>query len=594
MKNNHFSLIGALVLGFFAAVHPASGQGTAFTYQGRLNDGAGPANGSYDLQFAIYGSATGANDGFANQTNSATVVSNGLFVVTLDFGPGIFTGPDRWLEIGVRTNGGGGFATLSPRQKLTPTPYAIMAGSAGTLASGGLTGFRVESLPPGPSYSNVVDVAGGSPINGASGVAATVSGGGAVVNGFPFPNQADADFGTVSGGLWNIVTSGYGTIGGGFDNRASGIQFATVSGGDQNTASGYYTTVSGGQQNMASGTNSTVSGGYGNTASGAGAFIGGGGTDGVNFSGNTASGAVSVVGGGMGNSSGDYATVGGGSGNNSSGNFATVPGGENNTAVGNYSFAAGFRAKANHQGSFVWADSENVDFVSTTNDQFLIRAGGGVGINKNNPAATLDVSGTARIQGANNWDVNNTEGDFRVGNDVQRFKIGVATDGSGTGDVWMRAQGGTARVFIKTPGGTTFYSNEGQTAGVSLAANGTAWAVVSDRNVKKDFAAINSVQILEKLAAMPITQWHYKWETSDVTPHIGPMAQDFKAAFYPGTDDKSITTQEADGVALAAIQGLNEKVESQRAELNRKESEIADLKQRMEVLERLMRGQAAK
>ena len=215
-----------------------------------------------------------------------------------------------------------------------------------------------------------------------------------------------------------------------------------------------------------------------------------------------------------------------------------------------------------------------------------------VGIGGIAPLSTLHVNGTVRIQGANNWDVNNGEGDFRVGNDVQRFKIGVATGGGGAGDVWMRAQGGTARVFIKTPGGTTFYSNEGETAGVSLAANGTAWAVVSDRNVKKDFVAVDSAAILEKLAAMPITQWHYKWETPEVTPHIGPMAQDFKAAFYPGTDDKSITTQEADGVALAAIQGLNQKLEtgSQKSEdrMQKLETENAELKQRLEKLEQLM------
>jgi hypothetical protein len=142
-------------------------------------------------------------------------------------------------------------------------------------------------------------------------------------------------------------------------------------------------------------------------------------------------------------------------------------------------------------------------------------------------------------------------------------------------------------VTMRASGGYRLFSNSGSTAGVSLAANGTAWAVISDRNVKKDFSAVDSVQILEKLAAMPITQWHYKWETSDVTPHIGPMAQDFKAAFYPGTDDKSITTQEADGVALAAIQGLNQKLEEQRAE-------NAELKKRLERLEQLMNQKTPK
>src|SRR5215510_11971415 len=109
-------------------------QGTAFTYQGRLNSGGTPANGTYDLVFTIYDSLGGPG-AFANQTNSATVISNGLFTATLDFGPGIFTEPDRWLEIEMRTNGLGGYVKLNPRQKITPTPYAI---TAGNLVSGGL------------------------------------------------------------------------------------------------------------------------------------------------------------------------------------------------------------------------------------------------------------------------------------------------------------------------------------------------------------------------------------------------------------------------------------------------------------------------
>ena len=75
------------------------------------------------------------------------------------------------------------------------------------------------------------------------------------------------------------------------------------------------------------------------------------------------------------------------------------------------------------------------------------------------------------------------------------------------------------------------------------------------------------------------------WESAGETPHLGPMAQDFKAAFYPGRDDKSITTLEADGVALAAIQGLNQKHE---AEVKSKDARIRELEARMEKLERLM------
>jgi hypothetical protein len=85
-----------------------------------------------------------------------------------------------------------------------------------------------------------------------------------------------------------------------------------------------------------------------------------------------------------------------------------VPGGYYNTASGNYSFAAGRRAKANHTGTFVWADSTNADFASTGANQFLIRAAGGVGIGTNSPDARLDVQcsyGSVRCCGGSAGDI---------------------------------------------------------------------------------------------------------------------------------------------------------------------------------------------
>ena len=127
----------------------ALAQGTAFTYQGRLNNGGSPSNGNYDFRFRLSSDSLGNNYVGSTVLTNGVVVGSGLFTVTLDFGAN-FPGADRWLEIGVRTNGGGGYATLSPLQALTPTPYAIFAASAsnvsGVIPSGGLSG----------SYSNAV------------------------------------------------------------------------------------------------------------------------------------------------------------------------------------------------------------------------------------------------------------------------------------------------------------------------------------------------------------------------------------------------------------------------------------------------------
>ena len=129
-------------------------------YQGRLNDGGNPANGNYDLQFTIYDASNNPGTVIAGPlTNSATTVSNGLFTANLDFGSGVFTGPYRWLDIGVRTNGStNAFVILSPRQMLTPVPYAIFANTAsnlvGTLVATQLTGTLPASAFAG--YTNTV------------------------------------------------------------------------------------------------------------------------------------------------------------------------------------------------------------------------------------------------------------------------------------------------------------------------------------------------------------------------------------------------------------------------------------------------------
>ncbi len=122
-------IIGALL--FPSTLNPqlstVFAQGTAFTYQGRLNDSGGPANGIYDLRFTIYDLATGGSALGGPITSSDVGVVNGLFSVTLDFGAGVFTGEPRWLKIAVRESGGGSFTTLDPRLSISAVPYALYA-----------------------------------------------------------------------------------------------------------------------------------------------------------------------------------------------------------------------------------------------------------------------------------------------------------------------------------------------------------------------------------------------------------------------------------------------------------------------------------
>lgn len=134
-------------------------------------------------------------------------------------------------------------------------------------------------------------------------------------------------------------------------------------------------------------------------------------------------------------------------------------------------------------------------------------------------------------------------------------------------------------------GSGIFFGTNGNTLTISAQPG-----VVSDRNLKTDFIILQPENVLARLVALPISGWRYTNEVAGVR-HVGPMAQDFKAAFGLGNDDKMIEFVDEGGVALAAIQGLNQKVEQQRAELKQKETEVTELKQRMATLEKIMLNQ---
>ena len=133
MKTKNRTLLTALLAVLASALH-LYGQGTAFTYLGRLHDSASPATGLYDFIFLVYADTNTTVPLVSGYPVAAVPVSNGLFTATIDFGAGVFNGCDRWLGIKVRSTGGEGYALLDPRQKITATPYAVLAGTAATLA----------------------------------------------------------------------------------------------------------------------------------------------------------------------------------------------------------------------------------------------------------------------------------------------------------------------------------------------------------------------------------------------------------------------------------------------------------------------------
>lgn len=156
MKNTLFALVAA------TTASSAFAQGTAFTYQGRLQDGPAAANGLYELRSILHNAVSGGSSTVAGPvTNKLVSVSNGLFAVTLDFGSTAFDGNPRWLELGVRTNGSASaFVALTPRQSVTPTPYAMMANKLnGTLPDSQLSA-NIPKLNANQSFSGNVNFTG--------------------------------------------------------------------------------------------------------------------------------------------------------------------------------------------------------------------------------------------------------------------------------------------------------------------------------------------------------------------------------------------------------------------------------------------------
>jgi hypothetical protein len=238
----------------------------------------------------------------------------------------------------------------------------LFAAVCGTLVFSARSAMAQGAVLSGPNVASGANsvVAGGAG-NTAGGDFSTIAGG--------FTNSATGTNTTVSGGSFNNASGFVSTVGGGQGNRALG-ETATVGGGSQNTASNACATVSGGEDNTAGGNRATVGGGQNNQALSFAATVSGGQQ-------NTANGTNATVSGGANNQSTNSATVGGGQLNVANGVLATIPGGSNNLANAR-AFAAGVRAKARHDGAFVWSGVTNVDTFSTNSRSFTVRAPGGV------------------------------------------------------------------------------------------------------------------------------------------------------------------------------------------------------------------------
>jgi hypothetical protein len=155
----------------------------------------------------------------------------------------------------------------------------------------------------------------------------------------------------------------------------------------------------------------------------------------------------------------------------------------------------------------------------------------------------------------------------------------VLSDGSTTDSTQASANN---QFTVRAAGGIRLFTNATMTTGVQVAAGGSSWAVISDRNRKMDFLGVDGEDVLARLRYVPVTTWRYRDEVDRSTLHIGPMAQDWHRAFGFTTDDHTINMSDFDGVNLAAIKALD----ARTAELQARTAEVAQLRGELDATKR--------
>ncbi len=523
-----------------------------------------------DITYVTYWSNDGTSSAGGEPSAEVSVgVTNGLFTVVLGdmaipnmaaISAALFNQPNVqllfWFNDGVKS-----FAALSPAQNRTPAPYAAFAGSAsnllGNLPATQLSGTLASSaLPVSPDFSGTVSAESfsGSGTNLTSLDASSLTSGTvplAQLSGIT-SNQLDA-------ATWALATNLNGGKAALASNLVSGIIItnAVITNSVFAGNGGGLTNLNAAQLTSIGNTNTGAAGNF---------FIGLAGNATMAGVNNTALGVNALVA----NTNGTDNTAGGLNA------LYQNTGGNNNTASGAYALQNNTNGNNNTADGVRTLYTNTSGSYNTANGTYALYAN----ISGNNNTA----NGTYAL-----WYDTNGSGNTAVGSGA----LGTNTSGS-----YNIALGYGAGGAITTGSSNIDIGNAGFTADanvVRIGSSQTATFLVgnvytpsgtvessSDRNAKEDFAPINPQTVLAKIASLPVTEWNYK--TAKDVEHIGPMAQDFHAAFgLNGGDDRHISVVDEGGVALAAIQGLNQKVETEDRRLA---AENAELQRQNDLLEK--------
>jgi hypothetical protein len=254
--------------------------------------------------------------------------------------------------------------------------------------------------------------------------------------------------------------------------------------------------------------------------------------------------------------------------------------GQNTVASGTYSVAAGFNASATGVASQAFGQNTDAD------GPYSVAFGNASTASGN---ASMAVGTTAFASGESAIAIGlrataTGAGTVVLGSDATAATTGMFMfgDRSTTNDLTSAGQN---EFLVRAAGGTVFYSNAAMTTGVVLLAGTSTWQPVgvSDENRKTDFRDLDGEQVLGKLAALPVREWRYTTQDAAIR-HVGPTAQDFRAAFGLGESDVRIGSVDADGIALAAVKALEARTRTINERLTRENDELRARLARLEAL----------
>jgi len=639
MKTN-LSLIAIAACVVCSLVHAAP-PGTAFTYQGRLNEGGAPANGSYVFRFTVYDQAISGGTVGTNITISPVDVANGLFTVTLDFGGGVFTGANRWLGIEVHSNQVNlAFVPLTPRQPVPPTPYAIYAGSvdaagiSGVVPSALNAGYATNFSGPllgdviGTQAATLVSAVGGqSATNVASGVSAAnaatsanttntivkrdangnLSAGSVTLNGalyLPFPAIIYAGTDTVmiaEGSYFAGHGAGRGAQPSGENTGFGDNVLSSLTTGYRNTAIGEEALLSNtsGSDNTASGFKAL----YSNTEGSANTAIGW-----EALENNTTGSANTAVG------------LGALSDNSSGGGANTAIGfqalavnngvvGDHNTAVGHLalqlnggdaSTAVGVEALQRNEGRFNTAiglealNGNTRGFNNTASGSFALRnnsmgdfnTANGLEALQNNTTGSYNTADGSEALSFNTSGNNNIAlghgagGNLTSGSDnIYIGNDGVVAEGN---TIRIGTQGNHSRTFIAGISGVTVASG----VAVRVTSSGQLGVATSSARFKRDIRSMDDASDV-LLALRPVT-FRYKPELDpQALPQFGLLAEEVEKV-----DPDLVARDDKNQVYTVRYEAVNAMLLNEFLKQHRKgeeqNTEIQTLKERLEKLEQLM------